>query len=101
MNCFVQSRSFSADSKEQSLFKRWQSNPAGCCLRGLGRTSCGNAASAITRPSADNRSELCSIPEVVRIIAEHGSPPPRRRVFGNADHSGADRTLDRVGAAQE
>ena len=25
----------------------------------------------------------------------------RRRVFGNADHSGADQTLDRAGAAQE
>src|SRR5438477_12107628 len=36
-----------------------------------------------------------------RIICLRTSARPTRRVFGNADRSGADRTLDRAGAARE
>src|SRR5205823_2199096 len=36
-----------------------------------------------------------------RLICPLSLALPRRRVFGNADHSGADRTSDRAGAAQE
>ena len=36
-----------------------------------------------------------------RLICSLFSPRARRRVFGTADHSEADRTLDRAGAAQE
>ena len=36
-----------------------------------------------------------------RLICPSISALPRRRVFGSADHSGEDRTLDRAGAERE
>ncbi len=39
--------------------------------------------------------------ELLHIIASHCSARARRRVSGSAGHSGADRTSDRAGAAQE
>ena len=41
------------------------------------------------------------VSEIVRKILAIVSALLRRRVFGSADRSGADRTLDRAGAAQE
>src|SRR6266566_5592434 len=45
-------------------------------------------------------------PAKLRNCSRHGClyrfiSAPTRRVFGSADHSGADRTLDRAGAARE
>src|SRR5207248_2063021 len=40
-------------------------------------------------------------PRFTRLVTLHLSALPRLRVFGSADHSGADRTWDRAGAARE
>ncbi len=53
--------------------------------------------------SCSGRRAACEIQKRSRhgCLYKFISAPARRRVFGSADHSGADRTSDRAGAAQE